>query len=130
MDPFFLALSFKFPVYYFASDDIFNIPVASPIIRYLVAPIPKSKSVADLQSVRDGLQILREGGCVGVFPEGNRTLSGKLWPIEKGIAKFVKLSKVPLILYNIKGGYGSDPRWGTKVRRGKMTGEVVRVVSP
>ena len=35
MDPFMLSTSFKFPVYFIASDDIFNLKV-SPIIRYLV----------------------------------------------------------------------------------------------
>lgn len=130
MDPFFVSLSFKAPVYFFASDDIFNIKVASPIIRYLVAPIPKSKSMSDLQAVRDCLTVLKEGGVVGLFPEGNRTLSGGQWEMTDAAAKLVKLSKAPLVLYNIEGGYGTDPRWGTKIRKGKMTGYVKRVISP
>ena len=129
MDPFFVSLSFKAPIYFFASDDIFNIKVASPIIRYLVAPIPKSKSMSDLQAVRDCLTVLKEGGAVGLFPEGNRTLSGGQWEMTDAAAKLVKLSKAPLVLYNIEGGYGTDPRWGTKIRKGKMTGYVKRVIS-
>ncbi len=130
MDPFFVSDSFGFPVYFFASDDIFNLKV-SPLIRYLVAPIPKSKSVSDLNAVRTALKIFREGGAVGVAPEGNRTLSGRLWETDDSIAKLAKLSKVPLVIYNLCGGYGTDPRWGGKIRRGtKYVGRVKRVISP
>ncbi len=129
LDPFFVSLSFKRPVYFYASDDLFNIKFVSPIIRYLAAPIPKSKSVKDLQAVRDSLTVLKEGGIVGLFPEGNRTYSGGQWEITDAAAKLAKLCKAPLILYNIQGGYGSDPRWGKKTRKGKMLGYVKRVLS-
>ncbi len=130
LDPFFVSLSFKMPLYFFASDDIFNIRGISPIIRYLVAPIPKSKSKADMNAVRISLKVLKEGGAVAIFPEGNRTLSGRQWEMTDAVAKLVKLSKVPLVLYNIRGGYGTDPRWGLKLRKGKMRGAVVRVMQP
>ena len=58
MDPFFVSKSFPFQIYFFASDDLFNLKV-SPIIRYLAAPIPKSKSVADPKAVMAALRILR-----------------------------------------------------------------------
>ncbi len=67
---------------------------------------------------------------MGIFPEGNRTLTGKQWHMTEAVAKFVKLSRVPLVLYNIEGGYGSDPRWGVAKRKGKMRGYVKRVVQP
>lgn len=130
LDPFFLSLSFKCPVYFFTSDDLFNIKIVSPIIKHLVAPIPKSKSLSDLQSVRDALTVLKEGGAVGLFPEGNRTLTGAPWGLTDAAAKLAKLSKAPLVLYNIEGGYGSDPRWGLKPRKGKMRGYVKRVIPP
>ena len=129
MDPFLLSLSFKFPVYFMASDDIFNLKV-SPLIRYLVAPIPKSKSASDLAAVRNVVRVIKEGGAVGIFPEGNRTISGGQWEMTDAIAKLAKLVKVPLVIYNIKGGYGTDPRWGHSIRKGRSTGSVRRIISP
>lgn len=130
MDPFWVSKSFRFPIYFFASDDIFNLKI-SPLIEYLVAPIPKSKSLTDLKAVKDVLRVLKEGGAVGIFPEGNRTIGGGQWEMTDAIAKLVKVSKVPLVLYNLCGGYGTDPRWGGKIRRGtKYTGFVRRVVQP
>ena len=110
--------------------DIFNIPVASGLLKHLVAPIPISKSSLDMQAIRDCLRVLKEGGAVGIFPEGNRTLTGAQWEMTDSVAKFVKLSKVPLVLYNIEGGYGSDPRWGVSKRKGKMRGYVKLVLRP
>ena len=130
MDPFFISKAFPFQLYFYASDDLFNLKV-SQLIRYLAAPIPKSKSVADLKAVMISLRVLREGGAIGITPEGNRTLSGKQWEMGDSVAKLVKTAKVPLVLFNLCGGYGTDPRWGVKIRRGtKFVGRVRRILTP
>ena len=130
MDPFFISKAFPFQLYFYASDDLFNLKV-SPLIRYLAAPIPKSKSVADLKAVMISLRVLREGGAIGITPEGNRTLSGRQWEMGDSVAKLVKTAKVPLVLFNLCGGYGTDPRWGVKIRRGtKFVGRVRRTLTP
>ena len=128
MDPFLLSLSFRFPIYFVASDDLFNLKI-SPLINYLVAPIPKSKSLRDVAAMMGVLRVIREGGAVGVFPEGNRTISGGQWEMTDAIAKLAKSLKVPLVIYNIRGGYGTDPRWGHSIRKGRAFGEVRRVIS-
>ena len=129
MDPFLLGMSFKRPIYYITSDDLFTIPFVSRLIKWLVNPIPKSKSKSDLGTIRTTLKVLKEGGTVAIFPEGNRTLFGTNWDIDISTAKLVKVCRVPLVLYNINGGYGADPRWGNKIRKGKMTAGVVKVLS-
>lgn len=128
MDPFLLSLSFKFPIYFIASDDLFNLKV-SPLIRYLVAPIPKSKSMNDIAAMKSVFRVIKEGGAVGIFPEGNRTISGGQWEMTDAIAKLAKQLKVPLVIYNIHGGYGTDPRWGHSIRRGRSKGCVKKILS-
>lgn len=128
MDPFLLSLSFRFPIYFIASDDIFNLKV-SPLIKYLVAPIPKSKSLQDIAAMKNVFRVIKEGGTVGIFPEGNRTISGGQWEMTDAIAKLAKSLKVPLVIYNIQGGYGTDPRWGHTIRKGRSKGSVNRVIS-
>ena len=130
LDPFMIAASFKRPIYYMMNDDLFTLGFLSSIITWLVNPIPKSKSKSDLNAVKISLKVLKEGGTVGIFPSGNRTLSGGSWEVDKSAAKFAKIAKVPLVLYKLKGGYGSDPRWGGSVRRGKMTGGVSKILYP
>lgn len=129
LDPFMMALSFRGPIYFMANDDLFNIPVISPIIRYLVAPIPKAKSVRDIQAVKDCIRIVKEGGRIGIAPEGNRNYSGRVNYIDKAIVKLIKLLKVPVVLYNIYGGYGVNPRFSKRLHKGKMHGQVRRILS-
>jgi len=95
-----------------------------------VAPIPKSKSPPAPAAIKDVFRVLREKGAVGIFPEGNRTVSGGQWEMTEAIAKLAKAAKVPLVLYNLCGGYGTDPRWGHNIRKGRFHGYVRRILSP
>lgn len=130
LDPIFLNLAFNKMLYFVGSDDLFNIKYLSWWLQYLTGIIPKSKGKSDIGTVKTMLRVLKEGGTVAVFPEGNRTYSGELCYISPAITKFFMMSKVPIVIYNIEGGYGVDPRWGLKKRKGKLCGKVKRILSP
>lgn len=124
MDPFLLALSFKGPIYYVASDMIFSIKFWSKLIVYLVNPIPKTKYRSDKETVRDMIKIVKSKGTIGIFPEGNATFSGETQHMPPSIAKLIKLLKIPVIFYHIEGGALTKPRWSHHVKRGKVIGYV------
>lgn len=130
LDPIFLNLAFNRMLYFVGSDDLFNIKYLSWWLQYLTGIIPKSKGKSDIGTVKTMLRVLKEGGTVAVFPEGNRTYSGELCYVSPAITKFLKMSKVPIIIYNINGGYGVDPRWGLKKRKGKLQGKIQRIIEP
>ena len=50
-DQFFCGMSFKGPVYYLATEDIFSNGWVSSLIRWLVAPIPIKKQTTDITAV-------------------------------------------------------------------------------
>jgi len=129
LDPLMMALSFRGPIYFMTNDDLFNIPIISPIIKYLAAPIPKAKAIRDISAVKACIRVAREGGKIGISPEGNRTYSGRLNHIDKSIVKLIKLLKIPVVFYNIKGGFGVNPRFSRQLRKGKMYGEINRILS-
>lgn len=128
-DQFMVMCSFSRPIYLIASEDLFMNPVLGPLMKYFTEPIAKSKSKSDVGTILNTMRVLKEGGTVALFPEGNRTLSGGSWKIDLSTAKLVKSCKVPLALYKIDGGYGTDPRWGGKIRRGKMSAKTVEIIS-
>ena len=129
-DQFFVGLSFKNPVYYLATEDLFSKGWISRVIRWAVAPIPIVKNTTDLKAFRTCIQVAREGGTIAVFPEGNRTYSGKTEYMSPAIAKMAKMLKLPVALYRIEGGFGLQPRWGDRIRRGKVRASVCRVIEP
>ena len=130
LDPFMLGKSFFRPIYFVASDDLLKNGFISKIMEHTVAPIPIRKGTMDISSIRNCISIAKEGGTIGIFPEGNRTYSGEISYLGINLVKFIRKLDLPLIIYHIDGGYGLDPRWGKKSRRGKGSrGYVQRLLS-
>jgi 1-acyl-sn-glycerol-3-phosphate acyltransferase len=129
LDPVFLAFSFKKPIYFVASTMVFNLPVISPLLKYLVNPIPIDKFRSDVKSAKLILKTLKEGSHVSLFPEGNTSFSGETGPIDEAIAKLVKVAQVPVVFFNLRGGYLTRPRWAIYKRKGPLKGSVRSVLT-
>lgn len=128
-DPIFLTDTVARPIYYIASDIIFSNGLISRVLEYCFAPIPKSKSQTDISAIKQMITIAREGGTVGVFVEGNSSFNGALYPFTDSIGKLVLMLKLPLVIFNIHGGYLTKPRWALYQKHGKVTGFVREVVA-
>ena len=127
-DQFFLGLGFKRHLYYVTNDDIFSNGFVSRLISFLVRPIPIKKGTSDVKAVMDCMRVAKEGGSIAIFPEGNRTYSGRTGAIKDTIAPFAKSLRLPIAIFHIKGGYGVQPRWSDKTRGGKMTAGVSEII--
>ena len=129
-DQFFVGLTFRQPVYYIATEDIFSLGWVSDLIRWLVAPIPIRKQTTDIKAVKDCIKVAREGGTICLAPEGNRTFHGKTVYINPAVASLAKKLALPIAFFRIEGGYGIHPRWSDVVRGGTMHCRISRVMEP
>jgi len=129
-DQFFIAMAFRKPVYYLASEDLFSKGWLSVLLKWAVNPIPIKKQTTDPRAVRSCLQVVKEGGILALAPEGNRTYSGKTEYMNPAIAKMARKFKLPIALFRIEGGYGVHPRWSDVVRKGRMRAYVSRILEP
>ncbi len=129
-DQFFVGMAFKGPVYYVATEDIFSLGWISNLIRWIIAPIPIRKQTTDINAVMNCIRIAREGATIAMAPEGNRTYSGKTEHMNPAVAGLAKKMKLPIVLFRIEGGYGAEPRWTDKIRKGPMKAYVSRVIEP
>ena len=129
-DQFFVAMSIRGPIYFMATEDIFSLGWISQVLRWLVAPIPVRKQATDFSAVMTSLRVAREGGIIALSPEGNRTYSGKTEYINPAITRMAKKMKLPIALFRIEGGYGVEPRWSDRIRRGPIRCYVSRVIEP
>lgn len=129
LDPVYLAISFPFPLYMVASDTLFDGSLKAKALFHCFAPIKKKKAAADIQCIRTCLQVAKEGGSIGIFPEGNRAWADYPFYIDKSICKLIRMLKLPVLFYHFSGGYGADPRWGAAPRKGRFTGAVVSQLS-
>lgn len=127
-DPFFVAKAFSCPIYFVMSDHVSSLKVGK-LIKHLVAPIPITKSSVDAETTRNIFEVIHQGGAVGMFPEGNKSFAGENSWIKPSTAKLCKKLGVPVVLFNIKGGYLSSPRWSKIKRKGKIWGEPSKILS-
>ena len=129
-DQFFVAMIFRQPIYYVATEDIFSLGKVSDLIRWLVAPIPIRKQTMDLQAVKNCIKVAREGGSICIAPEGNRTFHGRTVHMNPSIASMAKKLGMPVAILRLEGGYGIQPRWSDVVRRGTMRCYISKVIEP
>ncbi|HXW76062.1 MAG TPA: lysophospholipid acyltransferase family protein, partial [Candidatus Eremiobacteraceae bacterium] len=75
LDPPLLGTWFPRTVHFMAKRELFSIPVLGYLISRVHA-FPVDREHADLRAFRQALRILKDGGVVGIFPEGTRNLAG------------------------------------------------------
>ena len=129
-DQFYPSAAFRRPIYYVASEDIFSMGFLSKVIIWLQNPIPIKKQVTDIKAVMNCMRVAKEGGNIGIFPEGNRTFGGETGYINPAIGGLAKKLGLPIAFFKIEGGYGVQPRWSDVRRRGKMRAYVSEVLEP
>ena len=57
----------------------------------------RSGGKASEASLDTGVDVLRRGGMLGIYPEGTRSPSGKLYRGRTGVARMILEAKVPVV---------------------------------
>ena len=125
-----VAASFHRHMYFVGSEHIWRWGFASKLLQFFFAPIARVKGSTDGAAAMAMLRQLRAGRNVCVFAEGNRSFAGITTPIHPTIGRLAKMSGANLVVYRIEGGYFTQPRWGTTVRRGSLRTVLARVYTP
>ena len=128
LDPVLIRLSFNRFLYTVATDNIFSNPKTVKWLTRLGA-IPKRKGLVDIKSTIAMSNIAQQGGSMLLFPEGNRCYAEFQFFISENFAKLLKSLKCTIVLFNLHGGFGSMPRFGSKKRRkGPFYGRIKKVL--
>jgi 1-acyl-sn-glycerol-3-phosphate acyltransferase len=107
LDPVVLGIGFLRPVTYLAKKQLFEIPVLGRII-YGLGAYPLDREAGGAAAVRAALRALKEGRCIGIFPEGGRNLDG-LHEEKGGAALLGALSGAPVVPAAIAGTRRARP---------------------
>jgi 1-acyl-sn-glycerol-3-phosphate acyltransferase len=75
LDPPLLGIAVPRPVSYMAKKELFAMPVLGTVISHLNA-FKVDRDAGGTAALRASLRMLKEGRCVGIFPEGGRNLTG------------------------------------------------------
>lgn len=130
LDPILVGVAAKNHLYFVASEHLQRKGIVTKLLNYFLKPITRQKGTSGANTVAKILRTLRSGTSVCIFPEGNRSFNGCTGEILPATGKMARRSGVKLVTYRIEGGYLTQPRWSTTLRRGKLRGRLVHVYSP
>ncbi|QSO53432.1 1-acyl-sn-glycerol-3-phosphate acyltransferase [Alicyclobacillus curvatus] len=105
LDPFVIGAVVPRFVEFMAKDELFHVPVASGLIRYLGA-FPVRRGANDKAALKRALEVPKRGGCLVIFPEGHRSRDGRIGKGLPGIALVARRSMCPVVPCAIVGTYG------------------------
>jgi 1-acyl-sn-glycerol-3-phosphate acyltransferase len=128
-DPIWLYAMLRRPVYFAATEDLFRQRFLARLIRWFGA-FPKRKAASDISALRNIFALAKNGGLIGVFPEGVRTWDGRNAPVIPSIARLIKKLKVPVFICRFAGAYLAYPRWAKWWRRVPVTGSFSKLYDP
>lgn len=95
-DPPFAATFVPRHVCFMAKEELFKVPLLGQAIKMLRA-FPVKRGASDRSAIRTALTILKDGHCLGLFPEGTRSRDGKMKRPEAGLALIAAKANVPVI---------------------------------
>ncbi len=107
-------------VRFMARDSLFRVPVLGWILRR-VGVIPLRRESGDVAALRTGLRVLKDGGVLGVFPEGTRSRDGRMQRARGGVGFLILKSGVPVVPAYIDGAYRALPKGRLLVRPTRIT---------
>ncbi len=120
VDPPLVALAARRPIYFMAWKRLFDVPLFGRLIRFLRA-FPLETDSADPTAVRGAARLLKAGQAVMIFPEGGRTLDGRLQRFKPGAFRLACSQGAPILPVTIVGGHESWPPQRTLPRPGRIT---------
>ena len=106
-------------VRFMARDTLFQPPWFGNVL-HRVGVIPISREKGDVGALRKAIQCLKEGSCIGLFPEGTRSPDGTLQPAKGGIGFLIAKAGVPVVPAYIEGTYDAYPRSAKRIRPTKV----------
>ncbi len=95
-DPMLISCFVMRPVGYMAKEELFKVPLLGQALKSFHS-FPVKRGASDFAAIKVALNKLREGECMGMFPEGHRSKDGKLQKAATGVALIAAKSKAPVI---------------------------------
>ncbi|MDO4594335.1 MAG: lysophospholipid acyltransferase family protein [Tissierellia bacterium] len=103
-DPLAIAAAMDNQVYFMAKKELFKTKFTNWFFSKLGA-FPVDRENADLKAMKKSLKILKDGHCLGIYPEGTRTNKIDREAMKNGVGFIALKAKSNVVTAEIKDGY-------------------------
>nr|WP_239454505.1 lysophospholipid acyltransferase family protein [Bacillus suaedaesalsae] len=104
LDPPIVGISSPRTIHFMAKEELFRLPILKSILPSINA-FPVKRGMSDKQALRTGLQVLKDGNVLGLFPEGTRSKTGELGQGLSGAGFFALRTDATVVPCAIIGPY-------------------------
>lgn len=108
LDPPVLGTALPRQAYYMARHDLFSFPIWGKFLRFVNA-FPVHRDGVDRRAIKKAIEYLRHGKALILFPEGTRSLTGKLLPPLPGVGMIAWEGRAVIVPAYIKGSNKAFP---------------------
>lgn len=116
-------------IYFLVHDEVFKYKYRKIIAYNILGQIKRGKTKNDIGPLRKMIELKQAGKCLGIFPEGDISYSGRSLEIRKSISKLCKILDMPIVLSRIDGATYQRPRWSYEIRKTPVTLTITDVIS-
>lgn len=109
LDPMFIAMASKRLFHYIAKEELFENPLMSKALVHLNG-FPIRRGIGDMNAVNYGIELVRRGEVLCIFPEGTRSPDGTPKSAKSGvgyIARATRSDVVPVAIFKEKDEKGA-----------------------
>jgi len=96
LDPPLIGMCLRRQSAYMAKEELFAVPILGPWLRS-IGSFPVRRGTPDRKAIRRSLEVLERGGVLVIFPEGTRSVDGRLRDPEPGAAMVALRTGVPVL---------------------------------
>ncbi len=108
LDPIVIGSAFPHKVRFMAKKELFENRFLFWLLNQL-GVFPVDRDSLDISSVKKSIKILKDGGVLGIFPEGTRSKDGKFKGANKGVVGIAVKGGAPIVPVALKGTYEAWP---------------------
>ena len=121
LDPVIVGCFFPRRLRYLAKEELFTNWLFGKCITALGAvPVSRQSNVSAAGALKGFMKLYQEGSDVLIFPEGGRTLDGKLQPLEGGVAVIAAHEHAPILPVFIHGSFRAMPPESALIKPTKL----------
>lgn len=119
LDPPVIGAALKRHATFMAREGLFKIPLLGAFVRTFSFPVRRGRPQPS--TIKEAVKRLKRGELIVMFPEGGRSVDGRLLDAKRGVGVIAATSRTPVVPTCIKGTEKALPVGAKFLRPAKIT---------